>query len=187
MSKKTIIFTILLLVVVAGSSILAIFAAQKITTPHINATQNPDFFMSNAVYTDFNSAGEIHSQIITAKITHYPIDNVYFFDQPNMLFFNPNEQPWNISANKGKSQHGKEKVLLWDNVIIHQASGPNNSETKITTSELTIQPHDKTAATTKPVTIVQGGSTMSAIGAVADFKSGKVGLLSKVRGKYKND
>lgn len=185
MNKKTLFFTIILLAVVSISSILAILSAQKITIPHINNANSPDFFMSNAVYTDFDQSGEIHSQISTTKITHFPTDDAYFFDKPNMLIFNPNEQPWNITANKGKSQHGKEKVLLWDNVTVHQPAGPKNAETIITTSELTISPKNKTASTDKPVTITQGGSTMSATGAVADFKAGTVGLLSKVKGKYK--
>lgn len=185
MNTKTLFFTLSLLTVVTLSSILALLAAQKIATPHINASQNPDFFITNALYTEFDQTGAIHNQIATSKISHFTTANAYLFDNPQMTFFYANEQPWIISAHKGKSEHGKDKILLWDNVTIQQAPGANNTETLINTNSLTLFPNTKTAETKEPVTIKQGGSVMHAVGAKADFKAGTVKLLSKVGGTYK--
>ena len=63
MNKKTILFTIVILIIFVGTSILALITAKKITTPHITSSNNSDFFMTNAAYTKFNLQGHIHNQI----------------------------------------------------------------------------------------------------------------------------
>lgn len=189
MNKKLWFYTIILLTTISLGSAYALFFAQKITPQptRVSTSTQPDFFMTTASYTDFNQEGEIHSQIATAKITHFANNDSYFFENPYLLIFSPDQMPWIITAKNGKSEHGKEKVYLWDNVLLHQDASKKNSETTITTTALTVYPLSKTATTDKPITINQGGSIMTATGASADFKVSKVSLLSKVVGKYQNN
>lgn len=184
MNKKIAFLTIVLLVAISIGSIFALISAQKISTPQISSQNQPDYYMLDAKYTDYDQNGDIHSQISTSKITHFVTEDSYLFDNPIMIIFNQEQKPWSITSNKGKSEHGKEKVFLWDNVVIHQDAGPKNAPTTITTSELTIFPKTKTATTDKAVNITQGGSSITAVGANADFKTGVVNLLSQVQGKY---
>jgi lipopolysaccharide export system protein LptC len=184
---KHLFVTIILIAIFAGVSALALLEAKKITGVHINASDAPDFFMTNATYVEFDQNGNISNQFYTTKITHFVANNNYIFDNPRMKMYNPNEQPWDITANKGRSESGKSKVYLWDNVKVTQAASPNNPDFDITTTSLTVYPDIKFAETNDPVTIIQGGSVAKAIGAKADFKSGTVSLLSNVECQYQTE
>ena len=184
MNKKNISITFLLLAAFLGVSILALLEAKKITNIHVNAIDAPDFSMTNATYIKFDQSGNITNQFYTSKITHFITNNNYIFDNPRIKMYNSNEQPWDITANKGRSEGGKSKVYLWDDVKVVQAASSNNSDFNIATSSLTVYPNIKFAETDAPVTIIQGESIAKAIGAKADFKSGTVSLLSNVECQY---
>ncbi len=182
MLKKNLYLTILLLTVFIGTSILALLTAKKVThieQPTVSAN-SPDFFMTNTTYFKFSHEGNIQNQIKADKITHLDNNNTYLFEKPDILMFTPGEQPWHITANKGKSEQGKSTVYLWHNVKIVRKIGPNNPDFDITTSELTVYPDIKFAETDKPVTIIQSGNTTKAVGAKADFKTGIIKLVSKI-------
>lgn len=184
MNKKNAFFTIILLIIFSGISAQALFSAKKITKISSIDPDVPDFFMTNAMYMQFDHNGKINNQFHTNQITHFPINNNYIFDNPQIKIYNNCEQPWNITANKGRSEGGKSKIYLWDNVKIIQASNPDNPDFDITTTDLTVYPDIKFAETKKPITIIQSGSIAKAIGAEADFKNGTVKLLSNVEGQY---
>lgn len=185
MNFKTILLSTVMFVIVIISSWLAFVDAKKIAQPHLENAETPDFFMTNAVYLKMDESGQVRNQITATKLIHYSVGNTYFFDDPRMKLISDNKEPWYASANKGKSGNGKEKVNLWDHVVIHQAAGPNNLDLMITTEALTIYPDIKTAETNLPVTIQQAGSVVNSVGAKADFKTGLVKLLSRVKGEYK--
>jgi lipopolysaccharide export system protein LptC len=183
--NRNALLTIILLVIFIGTSILAVLNAKKIvTTTHPYSTTNPDFFMTSATYTKFNTEGNIQNRIETEKITHFTANNTYLFQKPKMVIYNPNEQPWYISANKGESKKGRSTVNLRDNVKIIRAAGANNSDFDITTAMLTIYPDIKFAETEQPVTIIQNGNITKAVGAKSDFKTGIVKLMSKIEALY---
>jgi len=182
MNIKTLIFSILLLATFLGTSILAIFSAKKMTTnaTHTSSANSIDFFLTNAVYTKFNREGMIRNRVNTNKITHFVTDNASLFEKPNITIYNPNEQPYYITANQGKSEKGKEKIYLWDNVKIIQNNNLNNPTLDITTSAITFYPSTKIAETKEPIVIIQNGDLTEAIGAEADFQNDLIKLLSKV-------
>ena len=185
MIKKNILLTIILLTVFIGTSILALLTAKKTTNIQqpISSTNSPDFFMTSTIYTKFNREGNIQNQIKADKITHFTTNNLYLFEKPDMMMFTPGEQPWHITANKGKGMHGKSTIYLWDNVKIIRKIGPSNPDFDIATSCLTIYPDIKFAETEKPVTIIQTGNITKAVGAKADFKTGIIKLISKVESR----
>jgi len=183
-NKKNIIITIILLIIFSTASIFAVLAAKKITVTTTKAANSPDFFITNAIYTQFDHNGDISNQFYTNKITHFTSYNSYVFEKPSIKMHNANEQPWNITANKGKSERGKSTIYLWDNVKVTQAASPNNSDFDITTDALTVHPDIKFAETTEPIIIIQSESIATAIGAQTNFKEGTVKLLSNVKCQY---
>ena len=184
MNKKTILFSIIVLIVFIGTSIIALSTAKKITTMNVASSDNPDFFMTNAAYTKFNLQGHIHNQVYANKITHFVDNNVYLFDNPSITMHAINEQPWHITSSKGRSEKGKDIIYLWDNVKIIRAAGINNLDFDIATSALDIYPNIKFAQTNKPITIIQSGNITKSVGAQADFKTGIIKLLSKIEALY---
>jgi len=187
MNIKNIFITIVLLAIFSSVSILALLEAKKITDGHTNAVDAPDFFMTNATYVQFDQNGNISNQFYTSKIIHFTANNNYTFDNPRMKMYNTNEQPWDITANKGRSEGGKSKVYFWDNVKVVQTASPGTTDFDITTTSLTVYPSIKFAETSDPVIIIQGESIAKAIGAKADFKSGTVSLLSNVECEYQTE
>ncbi len=181
MKIKNTLFTVVLLIVFSGSSILALIAAKKVTKVQYSQSTNiPDFFIINSTHTKFNSSGKIQNQIKAGKITHLPTNNIYLFEKPDMLMNTPGEQPWRVTADKGKSEKGKSIVYLWDNVKIVRAASPKNSDFDITTTALTIYPEKRFAETDQPVTIIQSGNITKAVGAKADLKTGIIKLISNI-------
>ncbi|MEI8055291.1 MAG: LPS export ABC transporter periplasmic protein LptC [bacterium] len=185
MNTKNIFITIVLLAIFSSVSILALLEAKKIIGGHANAADAPDFFMTNTTYVQFDQNGNISNQFYTSKIIHFTTNNNYTFDNPCMKMYSANEQPWNITANKGRSEGGKDKVYLWDNVKVTQAASTETTDFDITTTSLTVYPSTKFAETSDSVVIIQGESIAKAVGAKADFKSGTVSLLSNVECEYK--
>jgi lipopolysaccharide export system protein LptC len=186
-NKKNLFITIILLAIFSTASIVALMAAKRITIANPNATNTPDFFITNAVYIKFDQNGNISDQFYTGKIAHFTDHNNYIFDNPRIRIHNPGEQPWNITADKGRSEGGKSKIYLWDNVKVTQVASQNNADFDINTNALTVFLDIKFAQTDKPITIIQGGSVLNAIGAKANFKSGTVELLSNVECQYQTN
>ena len=186
MNKKSLFFTVVILIILAALSIFAISAAKKITIAYTNNPNTPDFFMTNIDYVKFDQEGNISNKFYAGKLSHLPKRNSYIFDDPKMKMYNTDEQPWNITANKGESELGKSKIYLWENVKLIQPAGPNNSAIDVTTSSLTLHPNTKTAETSDPITIVQSDSLVKAIGATTNFKESVVNLLSNVECQYQD-
>ena len=179
MGKKNLLFAIILFSTFATASILALLAAKKITTTHPAADSTPDFFMTNATYSKFDNNGNISNQFSTREIIHFQHQNNYIFANPSLKMYSDKTSPWYITATNGKSKEGKSAIYLWDNVKLVQ-----NSDFDITTTTLTVYPDRKFASTDKPITIVQNGSIVKAIGATADLNHGIVTLLSNVSCEY---
>jgi LPS export ABC transporter protein LptC len=190
MNKKNILLTLILIIIFASVSILAIIETKKIIHVHVNAINAPDFAMTNAIYTKFDQNGNISDQFYTTRITHFITNNNYIFDNPRIKMYNNKEQPWEITADKGKSEGGKSKIYLWNNVKLIQASTSNSGSHKPTfeiyTTSLTLYPTAKLAETNDYVTIIQGDSIIKSLGAKADFKSGTLNLLSTVECQHQN-
>jgi LPS export ABC transporter protein LptC len=185
MNTKTAIFTILLLIGFVATSLLALFTAKKITTPQVTSVTTPDFFMSNAIYTKFDKEGNIQNQIQTSKIIHFHTKNTFLFDNPDIIMHTPNENPWHITAAKGKSIRGKNEIWLWGDVKIAKEAGKNNLDFDIRTKSLTVYPENKFAKTDKPLKVIQGENMTKAVGGEVDLKSGTVKLLSHIESIFK--
>lgn len=182
--NKNLIFTIILIIIFACISTLALMQAKKIIAVHTNAVDAPDFFMINADYVKFDADGNINNHFYASKITHFGDQNNYIFDNPSMQMYSNKEEPWIITAQKGKSEQGKSKIYLWGNVQLKQGNDGNNNAFGISTTSLIVYPDTKSAETSDPVTIIQGTSIAKSIGAKADFKSGMIELLSNVDCEY---
>lgn len=186
MNVKIFVYSIALLIVICISSWYALESARKSLEqqPQSNPS-NPDFYMKNVTYLQFDSNGVLQNETYTPSLTHYAADDSYLFVKPQMKMLDKSRQVWSISANSGKSTRGSDTVFLWDNVNINQFD-PINKLQKLTinTSEATIYPQKKFAKTDKPVVINQIDSIIHATGATVDFKASEVKLLSKVQGQY---
>jgi len=183
-SKKTIFFTLALAVAIGFSCWLALNIAKNLLHESNVSTQNPDFFMHNVIYTQMDEDGNMRNQITAPSLVHYLDNDTSMFEKPHLLVFNVTQKLWDISADRGKSISFMGTIYLSDNVNIERMETPNDLGFTVKTTAMTVYPDSKTANTKEPVTILQNGSVVNAVGATADLAQGTVNLLSKVEGNY---
>ncbi|MDR1012243.1 MAG: LPS export ABC transporter periplasmic protein LptC [Coxiellaceae bacterium] len=71
MNSRVIIFTLLLFVAFIVISVSALFSAKKMTTTAYSNSDNPDFFMTNAISARFNHEGIIQNKVIINRMTRF--------------------------------------------------------------------------------------------------------------------
>lgn len=183
-SRKTVFFAIVLASTIVVSCWLALNVAKNLLHERNLSAQNPDFFMRNVVYTQLDESGRINSQITAPSLVHYLENDVAVFTLPHLLVFNPKQKLWDIRAEQGKSVGFMGKIYLSGDVNIERMPLAHDFGFKVKTTALTVYPESKTADTKEPVTILQNGSVVNALGAQADLATGTVNLLSQVKGSY---
>ena len=183
MSRNAYLSFLLILVASISTALLVNHGHQPVhQAAHLD--QQPDMFMTDAEYFEYNKQGDLHSHMTTTKIDHYAHMNSSRFENPTLMTYTDQHTPWHISAKHGKSHYGTKWVYLWNNVIVHKSTEPNNPETTITTPGMTLLPPKTLAKTDQNVTITRPGSIVHSRGMRADLKQGVITLLSHSRGVY---
>lgn len=183
MSQRTFIL-ITLLILALIFSVWLIHNMMGHSHSSSTTANSPDAFMINATYLRTDINGNPRSRIHVSKMIHYQANDMSDFSNPEIFLYDTNHAPWHITATYGQSQSGIQQVHLWDNVVIHQAAGANNSEMNITTSSLIIFPETESASTDQPITITQPGAVVNSVGLRANLHKGEVQLLSRAHGVY---
>lgn len=186
MKAKIIFFSILLIMILTVSSWLAISITKNMLDENRRTQGSSDFFMRDVVYTQVDDNGVVQEQLHSTKMVHYPITSTYVFDSPRLVMTDKDNKQWYISANNASSKGNSKEIYLWDDVNIKQQQDKSSLQgsMSIITSAATLYPKQQMAETDKPLTIVQGGNVVNAIGAKVDLRNSKVKLLSRVKGKY---
>jgi LPS export ABC transporter protein LptC len=156
----------------------------EVTTVKKSNPQNPDAFMLGVTATQMNKFGKPINIVTASKLVNFTQNNTTKFEDPFIIHYVDNAPPWHISAKYGQAMHGTEKIILTQQVKIRQLPGPNSHNVTFTTTQLTYHTKTSIAETDKPVTIIQPGSVVHAIGLKADLNKGYVNLLAKVKGQY---
>lgn len=186
-SRKTVFLTIALAIIIVVSCWLALNVAKNLLHERSLSAQNPDFFMHKVVYTQMDESGRICDQITAPSLVHYLDNDVSVFTEPHLLVFNPTQKLWEISADQGKSMGFMGRIYLSGNVNVERMPLLNDFGFTVKTTALTIYPASKTADTEEPVTILQNGSVVNAVGAKADLAKGTINLLSQVKGNLNSN
>lgn len=184
MSKRTLLFSLILFLALVVSLWLIHRSLSQPAQKPVDVKKTPDAFMKDAVYMSFDEEGNLHNKISTKKMVHYAYDNMSNFIKPDIIFFASNRAPWYVSADNGQSKDGIDVVNLSNNVKIYEPASKTNHELTITTSNLIIFPKLKTVKTSEPITIIQPGTIVNAVGLNADLKKGEVVLLSHAQGIF---
>lgn len=138
-----------------------------------------DFFMLNAVTTQFNSMGEIDHSLKANEIRHFPVNNFTNATNPDMTFFHTDGTAWDIRAEQGRMTENNNIIDLWDNVVLTRNTPPNKLSLK--TIKLTIIASENLARTNEDVTIIDNSTRINATGMEADLEKSNIKFLSNVR------
>ena len=144
----------------------------------VPAMQNdPDFYMLNAVVTQYDDEGKLQHKIKADRFTHFPLTDMTALKQPNMqLIPQSGAIPWNIEAKNGRllssSNYREEVIELWGDVVAIRQKA-NSKLITIQTMSLTVYPEKEYAETDRKVTIDENSGRTTAAGMKAFFESGK--------------
>jgi len=196
--NKNTLITLLFLVIFSGSTWLAYYTLNLSIPAGSNQPNHPDSYMKNVDFTRYNDQGMQESNFHTPSLVHYPKQNSALLVNPRLVSHggesqNENAQNkkiqdknrlvWVITAKQGISEDDGKVVYLKGNVQIQRTDTAGKTAT-LTTSALTAYPKKKHIETDQPVTIVQPGSIIHAVGFTADLNTGDIHLLSQTQTTY---
>jgi lipopolysaccharide export system protein LptC len=175
-NNRATILASLILVFVIGTNFLMDETDQD-NSPAQATRNDPDFYMLNAVITQFDENGDLQHTIKADRFTHFPLTDMTALKQPSMKLFPKSASiPWDIEAQNGRllssSDYREEVIELWDNVMAIRQKG-NGEFITIQTMSLTVYPEKEYAETDRKVTIDDQSGRTTAAGMKAFFESGK--------------
>lgn len=172
---------------IISTAILMMLSYHANTTGKKNAIEMPDAYMEDVTAVILDKVGKVTMKIVTPKMVHYAKDDHTNFTNPQLTLFHKSPNPWFVESKTAFANHGIERVIFKGDVNIHHPADFNNPATVIKTNSLIVHPNNKTAETSDPVTMIQPGSIMKAVGMQADMESGNIKLLSQAQGEYVPD
>lgn len=157
-----------------------------------DSTRFPQYYMTSVEIREFGVDGSLRYQLTTPLVAHFQVhadapsgEDYTLFDQPEMHFYDvdPDNAPWHVTAQRGRSETHGELIRLLDDVLIQQQTR-SNGLIRITTSELNLHTKTQFAQTDKAVNMRSAKGQMSATGMEADLAKSWLTLKSQVKAVY---
>lgn len=151
--------------------------------PHI-LIESEDAFATQVTSIQFSPTGKKKYQLITPELRHYSAQNTVRVSYPKLYLYNQQQEAWVITADEAMVFPNKDQIQFMQNVELSGSQTKNNQNTRVMTEKLDYFPKKNTAVTSNPVTMLQPGFVMYAVGAAANFNDGAVHLFSNITGSY---
>ncbi len=173
---------LLMLAALTGGLLWNMLTPSRLETTPI--ADNYDAFAIDVVSTQFSEQGTKRYELSSPRLNHYKNNNQTHVDSPVLYLYNPDQESWLVTAEYAIALQGKDTIEFIKNVDISGAGTSNHKNTQLLTEKINYYPDKNSAHTALPVTIVQPGSTIHAIGMDVAFNAGTITLLSQIRGSY---
>jgi len=144
-----------------------------------------DAYANNVRFTQLSDEGILAYQVYATSLQHYA-NKITEFTQPVIIIYDIKgaRKPWYIRANSGSAYEATKEIVLQGNVEAQQAADPQHPSTLLKTTTVTVSPKTRRAETTAPISAVQPGLIITAIGADTDLQTGITHLRSEVKAHY---
>jgi lipopolysaccharide export system protein LptC len=179
---------LILLLIVGGAAGIS-WWLDNLVAPRLTETaQGPrheaDFFFDNFSATTMNAQGVPHYILSGEHLVHYLDDNTSEVVRPHLQFMRADKPKWTLSAEQGWMSPDGERVHLLGEVIMMREADETRPPLRIETRDLRIRKTDKYAETDEAVQLRSTNGTLDSVGMQAWLDTGRVALLSQVRGHY---
>ncbi|HEX7813262.1 MAG TPA: LPS export ABC transporter periplasmic protein LptC [Burkholderiales bacterium] len=152
--------------------------------PDGNTRHDPDFIIEGFSAVQMNPDGTRRYALSARRMVHYPDDNSTQLEAPRLVYFDYERAPVTVRSDTADATKGGEDVYFRGDVQVLRSAFDANPELGLFTSYLHVVPDRDFAQTDKPVRMVEGNSTASAVGLEFDNKTRQVRLLSEVKANY---
>lgn len=154
--------------------------------PEEPAASFPEAYLIGMQDRTFNREGRLAHTLSAAEVTYFNTgaNTQGYIDQPILAFFSADDpRPWYLTASQGIA-NAEQQTLLLTGAVNAYNEHPRYGRIDINTDDLLVNTDAQIASTDKPVTMQSARGTTSAIGLAAELESGRVQLLSEVKGTY---
>lgn len=143
-----------------------------------------DYYSKNIRRTVLTPEGVPKEILLAEVMTHYKDDNRTEMENPVMVLYKKDGEPWVIRSERSTSLAEGQAVLLRGKVLITRKDSKGD-ELKIVTSNVKYTPDKDYAETQEHLLMLSKDDTTSATGAEVTFEPVlKVNLLADVRRKH---
>ena len=143
-----------------------------------------DAFVKDMDLKVMNEQGQLQYRLQATRMTHYPSDERFHLEQPDIRVMQTNGDNWRIQSERGETTEDADIIWLLGAVDIKRRQTATSSPLHIVTSDLRVKPEQEQAETDNAATITSDQFRIEGIGVKADFKKDTVNIKSSVRGHY---
>lgn len=152
--------------------------------PDGKARHDPDFYVEGFSAMKMNPDGTRRYALSAKRMVHYPDDNSTHLELPRLVYFDYERAPVTVRSDTALVSHGGDEVFFNGDVQVVRSAYASNAELGMFTSFLHVIPDNDLAKTDKPVRLVEGNSTASAVGLEFDNRTRQIRLLSEIKATY---
>jgi lipopolysaccharide export system protein LptC len=172
---------LLLLVTVSG---WFLFQQQTSLQRETVSATGPDAFVKDMNLKVMNEQGQLAYRVKAQTMQHYPNDERFTLEQPDIKILQANGDIWRIKSEHGEATEAADIIWLLGAVDIKRLPTETSSQLHIVTTDLLVKPDDEVAETENEATITSDEFLINAVGMKADFSKDTLELKSRVRGRY---
>ena len=143
-----------------------------------------DYYLRDATIRQFDSQGQLHQELRSPQLEHYPSPGELKALTPDIVLFrNESRDEILINAEHGRMQDSSEQVTLSGTVSVLSSSA-NSTPLRLEAQTLTLTPSQQLIETDTAVTLFSQDGETRANGMKANLNTRQVELMSDVEGRY---
>lgn len=147
--------------------------------PDVERT-DPDYMVEKFRYYRIQPDGKPQYEVRGEKLTHFPVEDAYKIEKPEVYTQNSRKQLQTIEADDAFIEDFNTKVHLSNSVKVTQEGGKGKAPRIITTEYLLVYPDDEVATSDREVTITQGKNVMKGVGMTANAATQETEMRGRV-------
>lgn len=144
----------------------------------------PDAMMDNFLTTTLNEQGKKRGTMAGKTLLHYPDDDSTEIVSPHITSLSDTHPPIHITAQTGLIANKGDEVFLHQAVKVRRVASAQRPELTLNTEYLHVIPDKDWCDTDKPVRVMEGASTLTAVGMEMDNQARTLKLLAQVKSDY---
>lgn len=142
---------------------------------------DPDYFVERMALLTMNERGEPAYRLEAGTLQHYPADDIAAFESPVMVSLDPSRPRVTITAARGKLLRGGEEAHLEGDVVLTRGATEGSAPMKAETDFAIVLPDEDIVRTDRPVTVIQGGSSLAGVGMELNNRTRQLRVDSRVK------
>lgn len=183
-TRVTHVLPLALMLLLAGLTLWLNYAIEAPPAPEPGRNRHdPDAVVEKFSVTGLDARGAVQYRISAARMVHFPDDDSSELVAPQIAK-KDRDSALVVVADRGRVTRDHEEAHFYDNVELVRTGPPGSDELRVRTQYLQVLVKQDIARTDKVVTITHGPSTLSGVGMEYNRQTGRLTLLSNVKGSF---